>query len=148
MLMRLAYTTLTYLVSPIYATYWFLRGVANRAYHDRFGQRFGFGIPRLPDGCIWIHAVSVGEVQAAVPLIRLLSKRFPDRPLLITTVTPTGAARVRTVFGDTVMHCYLPFEVPNAIRSFFDATRPQIALILETEIWLKITTTSHSIPNT
>ncbi|MBT8077483.1 MAG: lipid IV(A) 3-deoxy-D-manno-octulosonic acid transferase [Gammaproteobacteria bacterium] len=135
MLRRIAYTAVTYLMSPIYAIYWFLRGIGNRAYRDRFGQRFGIGYPLLPDGCIWIHAVSVGEVQAAVPLIRTLARQFPERKLLITTVTPTGAARVRAVFGDTVAHSYLPFEIPNAIRNFFEATRPIIALILETEIW-------------
>ena len=135
MLMRIVYTAITYILSPIYATYWFVRSIGNRAYRDRFGQRFGIGYPDMPEGCIWIHAVSVGEVQAAVPLIRALSKRFPERRLLITTVTPTGAARVQAVFGDKVTHSYLPFEIPNAIWSFFRATRPQIALILETEIW-------------
>ncbi len=133
--MRIAYAILTYLLAPIYATYWLLRGIGNRAYWGQFGQRFGFGYPVFDSGCIWIHAVSVGEVQAAVPLIRSLAMRFPNRQLLISTVTPTGAARVRTVFGDSVAHCYLPFEIPTAIRSFFEATRPQIALILETEIW-------------
>jgi 3-deoxy-D-manno-octulosonic-acid transferase len=135
MLMRIAYSALTYLLSPIYAIYWFSRSIGNRAYRDRFGQRFGRGYPELHDGCIWIHAVSVGEVQAAVPLIRALAERFPNRQLLITTVTPTGAARVKAVFGDSVAHSYLPFEIPNAIRSFFRATRPLIALVLETEIW-------------
>jgi len=98
------------------------------------GQRFGFGYPRLRR-CIWIHAVSVGEVQAAVPLIRELARRFPDKPLLITTVTPTGAARVRSLFGDSVQHSYIPSELPPAVNRFFENTDPQLALIMETEIW-------------
>ena len=133
--MRIAYDLLTYLLAPVYAGYWFFRGITNRSYWDRFGQRFGAGYPRLPGGSIWIHAVSVGEVQAAVPLIRALMRRYPNRVMLITTVTPTGAARVRQQFGNAVQHCYIPFETPNAVARFFDLVNPKIALIMETEIW-------------
>jgi len=133
--MRIAYSILTYLLLPVYACYWFFRGVGNRSYWDRLGQRFGRGYPRLVGGCIWVHAVSVGEVQASVPLVNALTERFPDRHLLITTVTPTGAARVKLLFGDAVEHCYIPFETPNAVTSFFNSIEPDIALIMETEIW-------------
>ncbi len=133
--MRFAYALLTYLLMPVYAVYWIVRGLGNRGYRDRFGQRFGFGYPKIIGGSIWIHAVSVGEVQAAVPLINSLAKQFPDRRLLVTTVTPTGAARVETLFGDSVQHCYIPFETPYAVTRFFNAVQPDIALILETEIW-------------
>lgn len=134
-MIRILYAILTYLLLPVYALYWVFRGVVNRAYLDRVGQRFGFGFPRIPDGSIWIHAVSVGEVQAAIPLVRALGRRFPNRQLLLTTVTPTGAARVSSVFADSVLHSYIPFETPTAVRNFFDATKPQLALIMETEIW-------------
>ncbi|MDG2375140.1 MAG: lipid IV(A) 3-deoxy-D-manno-octulosonic acid transferase [Woeseiaceae bacterium] len=133
--MRLAYRLLTYLLLPVYAGYWFFRGIVNRSYWDRFGQRLGQDYPYLPTGCIWVHAVSVGEVQAAVPLIRALSGMFSNRHILVTTVTPTGAERVRLLFEDTVKHCYIPFETPNAVTSFFNSVNPQIALIMETEIW-------------
>ncbi|RLA23407.1 MAG: 3-deoxy-D-manno-octulosonic acid transferase [Gammaproteobacteria bacterium] len=134
-MMRFAYAVLTYLLLPVYASYWVFRGLGNRTYWDRFGQRFGIGYPKFVAGCIWIHAVSVGEVQASVPLIRALMKQFPGRQVLITTVTPTGAARVRLLFGQSVAHCYIPFETPNSISSFFNSVRPKIALIMETEIW-------------
>ena len=133
--MRIVYAIVTYLLMPVYAAYWIARGIGNRSYRDRFGQRFGFGYPLMPGGSIWIHAVSVGEVQAAVPLINSLAKKFPDRRLLVTTVTPTGAERVKALFGDSVQHCYLPFETPHAVTRFFDHVQPDIALILETEIW-------------
>jgi 3-deoxy-D-manno-octulosonic-acid transferase len=133
--MRIAYDLLTWLLAPVYACYWFFRGITNRSYWDRFGQRFGFGYPRLHRGSIWVHAVSVGEVQAAVPLVRALMRRYPDRVMLITTVTPTGAARVRQQFGNSVQHCYIPFETPYAVTRFFDSVNPKIALIMETEIW-------------
>ncbi|MDH4072347.1 MAG: 3-deoxy-D-manno-octulosonic acid transferase, partial [Gammaproteobacteria bacterium] len=133
--MRFAYLLLTYLLCPVYAGYWFFRGLTNRSYWDRFGQRFGRGYPQLPAGCVWLHAVSVGEVQAAVPLIRKLAGRFPHRHILVTTVTPTGAERVRLLFQDSVVHSYMPFETPGAVTRFFDAVNPQIALVMETEIW-------------
>ncbi len=133
--MRFLYAIVTYLVMPVYAAYWIARGLGNRSYRDRFGQRFGFGYPQMPGGSIWIHAVSVGEVQAAVPLVNALAKQFPDRRLLVTTVTPTGAERVQALFGDSVQHCYIPFETPYAVTRFFNNVQPDIALILETEIW-------------
>ncbi len=132
--MRILYNLLAYLLQIPVAVYWLVRAIGNSTYRDGFGQRFGFGYPKF-SRCIWIHAVSVGEVQAAAPLIRQVSKRFPDRQLLITTVTPTGAAHVRALFGDTVAHSYIPFELPVAVDRFFNNTQPELALIMETEIW-------------
>ena len=132
--MRILYNLLTYILFLPYIGYWLVRGITNRSYLQRIGERLGVGYPRL-DRCIWIHAVSVGEVVAAVPLIRALGRRFPDRPLLVTTVTPTGAARVASLFGDEVHHTYIPFEAPHVVDRFFSATNPDIALVLETEIW-------------
>ena len=132
--MRFFYNLLTYLLYVPYVGYWLIRGITNRSYLKRIGERLGIGYPRL-ERCIWIHAVSVGEVVAAVPLIRSLGKRYPDRPLLVTTVTPTGAARVASLFGDDVHHTYIPFEAPQVVNRFFSATKPDIALVLETEIW-------------
>ncbi len=132
--MRVIYNLLSYLLLLPFAAYWGARALFNRSYRPRIGQRFGFGYPQL-DRCIWVHAVSVGEVVAAIPLIRALKKRHPDHQLLVTTVTPTGAARVRAEFGDTVLHSYIPFEAPVAVNRFFRSVRPVLALILETEIW-------------
>ncbi|HEX2138634.1 MAG TPA: lipid IV(A) 3-deoxy-D-manno-octulosonic acid transferase [Woeseiaceae bacterium] len=134
-MIRILYAVLTYVLLPVYALYWLFRGIVNRAYWDRVGQRFGAGFPELEGGSIWIHAVSVGEVQAAAPLVRALGRRFPGKQRLMTTVTPTGAARVAALFGDAVRHCYIPFETPSAVRNFFEATQPDVALIMETEIW-------------
>jgi len=133
--MRAVYVVLSYLLTPVYALYWLFRGVAQRAYLERFGQRFGFSYPCLDGHTIWIHAVSVGEVQATAPLVRRLIKRFPNMSLLVTTVTPTGAARARALYADSVAHSYVPFEIPFAINRFFASVKPSIALIMETEIW-------------
>lgn len=133
--MRIIYVILTYVLLPVYALYWIVRGIGNHTYWDRMGQRFGLGFPRLANGSIWVHAVSVGEVQASVPLVRALQVRFPGRQILITTVTPTGAEHVRSLFDDDVCHSYIPFETPAAVDKFFDAVKPDLALIMETEIW-------------
>ncbi|MEO0997963.1 MAG: lipid IV(A) 3-deoxy-D-manno-octulosonic acid transferase, partial [Pseudomonadota bacterium] len=133
--MRVAYLLLIYLITPLMFVFWFVRGLRNPSYLERLGQRFGVGFPRLDRPSLWVHAVSVGEVQAAVPLIRALLARFPNRPLIVTTVTPTGASRVQAIFGDSVTHAYAPFETYGAVKRFFDSVRPELAIILETEIW-------------
>ena len=133
--MRFLYLTAVYIAAPLMLMFWLVRGIRNPAYMDRLGQRFGFGVPRLTRPSLWIHAVSVGEVQAAVPLIRRLLHAYPEKQLVVTTVTPTGAARVRRVFGDRVVHLYVPFETNGAVKRFFNRVRPTLAIIMETEIW-------------
>ncbi len=132
--MRFLYNLMAYLMYLPFAAYWLVRAIGNPSYRKKIGQRFGFSYPDL-ENSLWIHAVSVGEVVAAEPLIRALLDQFPERPLLVTTVTPTGAARVNRVFGDRVVHSYIPFETPFAVNRFFKNVDPSIALILETEIW-------------
>lgn len=132
--MRFLYNLLSYLALIPYAGLFLFRSIINRAYRQNLGQRFGFGFPQI-DCSIWVHAVSVGEVQAALPLIHALRERYPDKRLLVTTVTPTGAARVRVAFGEGVEHSYIPFEFPFAVKRFFNAVNPEAALIMETEIW-------------
>ena len=132
--MRLIYNVLIYLAAPVAFLMQLWRGLRDPSYRERLGERFGFG-PVLSGGTIWIHAVSVGEVQAAEPLIKQLLARHPRHPLLLTTVTPTGAARARQLFGDTVRLRYVPFDLPGSVRRFFDRVRPRLAMILETELW-------------
>ncbi len=132
--MRFLYNILTYILLLPYAAYWLVRSLVNKSYGHKLGQRFGLSYPQL-ERCIWIHAVSVGEVVAAAPLVRALRRRYPDLPLLVTTVTPTGAARVAALFDDDVHHAYIPFEVPVAVNAFFASVNPVITLIMETEIW-------------
>jgi 3-deoxy-D-manno-octulosonic-acid transferase len=132
--MRLIYNVLIYLAAPVAILMQLWRGLLDPSYRERLGERFGFG-PALAGGTIWIHAVSVGEVQAAEPLIKQLLARHPRYPLLLTTVTPTGAARARRLFGETVRLRYVPFDLPGSVRRFFDGVRPRLAIILETELW-------------
>jgi 3-deoxy-D-manno-octulosonic-acid transferase len=79
-----------------------------REYFARWRERFGFfDDPHIRDS-IWVHAVSMGEVNAAMPLIDALMRRYQDTPFVITTVTPTGSERVRRVYGDRVFNVYCP----------------------------------------
>jgi 3-deoxy-D-manno-octulosonic-acid transferase len=133
--MRIVYVLLTYLLAPLVIVMEAWKALWNPEYRGRLGQRLGF-VPPEPSGeSLWVHAVSVGEVQAAAALIQALRQLFPTLAVVITTVTPTGAQRARTLFGDAVRHCYLPYDLPGAVGRFLDRTRPRVAIILETEIW-------------
>src|SRR5690606_36190687 len=84
---------------------------------------------------IWVHAVSVGESIAAAPMIRAMQQRYPERPVVVTTTTPTGSAQVRKLFGDSVFHVYAPYDLPNCVHSFLRRIRPACLVIMETELW-------------
>ncbi|HEX5487796.1 MAG TPA: lipid IV(A) 3-deoxy-D-manno-octulosonic acid transferase [Rhodanobacteraceae bacterium] len=134
-MLRFLYTVAMYVATPIIVWRLMARGFRYRGYFRRWRERFG----RFPDpglrNCIWIHAVSVGEVNAAVPLIQSLRRRYAPRPMVVTTVTPTGSERVRKLFGDEVFHVYLPYDLPRAVTRFLDRIRPVLAVVVETEIW-------------
>lgn len=133
--MRFLYNLLIYLfAAPVALAVHFWRGLREPAYREGVGERFGFG-PALAGRPIWIHAVSVGEVQAAEPLVRRLLERHPSQTLLLTTVTPTGAARARQLYRERVQLSYVPFDLPGSVRRFFDRAQPRLAIILETELW-------------
>ncbi len=133
--MRALYLVVVYLLAPVVCGAMLWRGFRDRAYWRDFDQRFGFGAP-VPGRPIWVHAVSVGEVQAAGPLVRALRARYPSVPLLVTTVTPTGAERARALFRDDgVQVRFVPWDLPGSVRRFFARVRPRVAVILETELW-------------
>ncbi len=103
-------------------------------WQQRLGQRFGQA-PVFSVAPIWLHAVSVGEVQALVPLLKQIINRYPDTPVLVTTMTSTGADRLKQSLGDHVTHSYLPYDLPFAVKRFLKRSKPCIGLIMETEIW-------------
>jgi 3-deoxy-D-manno-octulosonic-acid transferase len=128
-MLRFLYTLAMYLATPVIVVRLAVHGVRYRGYLERWRERFG----RFPDpglrGSIWVHAVSVGEVNAAVPLIHSLRKRYAPRPMVVTTVTPTGSERARSLFGDEVFHVYLPYDLPPAVARFLDRIRPALAVV-------------------
>lgn len=133
--MRLIYSALLYLISPLVLAYLGWRSLRQPAYRRRLGERFGWLPARLPRDCIWIHAASVGEVRAVDTFVRQLRDRYPSLPLLVTTMTPTGAFQVSDLFGDNISHCYVPFDLPHAVRAFLGTVRPRLALVVEMELW-------------
>lgn len=133
--LRFLYTLTMYLLTPVILYRLAARGLKYPRYFARWRERFGFfPDPGIADS-IWVHAVSLGEVNAAVPLIEALMRAYPDSPFVVTTVTPTGSERVLKLFGDRVFHVYLPYDLPASVERFFARIRPRLAVIMETEIW-------------
>ena len=129
------YRLFLYLGLPYFVFKLMLRGLQNKQYFDRIRQRFGFlSIRPKPQG-IWVHAVSMGEVNAAAPLITVLMEKYPDEAFTVTTMTPTGSERVERLFGDRVHHCYLPYDLPGAVARFVRRVQPRLGIVMETEIW-------------
>ncbi|WP_354468362.1 lipid IV(A) 3-deoxy-D-manno-octulosonic acid transferase [Marinobacterium sp. MBR-109] len=132
--MRQLYTLLFYLLLPILLLRLWWRGRKAPGYRQNWRQRLGLG-PAIGQPVIWIHAVSVGETVAIAPLVNRLLVRYPQHRVLITNMTPTGAAQVRTLFGDRVEQRFCPWDLPLALRAFLRRTRPELCIIVETELW-------------
>ncbi|MEC9375593.1 MAG: lipid IV(A) 3-deoxy-D-manno-octulosonic acid transferase [Pseudomonadota bacterium] len=134
-LLRFLYIVSAYLLMPLIVLHLLWRSLANPKYRTRINERFGLYNGDRLSGTIWIHAVSVGEVQACEGLVLELLQDYPNRSLLLTTTTPTGSDRAKILFGQKVEHSYVPFDIPWAVKSFFDRVSPSILIILETELW-------------
>jgi len=133
--MRRFYSLLITALLPLLLLRLWWRGWQAPAYRERWRERLGI-LPGEPlPGCLWLHAVSVGEVQASSLLVRQLLERHPELPLVVTTTTPTGAQRVQALFGDRVRHFYAPFDAPFCVRRFFEHLQPHLLILMETEIW-------------
>jgi 3-deoxy-D-manno-octulosonic-acid transferase len=133
--LRTVYTAILYLLLPLVMLRLLWRGIRAPAYWRRWSERFGYFPTRTATPTLWIHAVSVGEAIAAFPLVTALRSRYPQLPVVMTTTTPTGSARVREQFGTDVAHGYLPYDLPSAVQRFIARTRPVLAVVMETEIW-------------
>jgi 3-deoxy-D-manno-octulosonic-acid transferase len=129
---------------PLVILHLLFRGLKNADYFRRWGERFGFNHITPDSPVIWIHAVSVGEARASVPLINSLFKRFPEKQILVTTMTPTGSAEVVRQLGDRVLHCYVPYDLSGAVNRFLGRMKPCLAIIMETELWPNIYHGCHS----
>ena len=133
--MRFLYTIIFYLLLPfILLRLW----IKNRQIPNGlqfWHERLGFALrPFSPCG-IWVHAVSVGESLAAIPLIKLLQQRYPETPIIVTNETKTGAERIRVELGDSVTQLYFPYDLPLVLRRFFKALQPKLLILIETELW-------------
>lgn len=132
---RAAYSLVLYGLVPLIGLRLLWRARRNPDYLRRWGERFRAGPELPPRPRIWIHAVSVGEVAAAVPLVGALRRRFPGYAVLVTTTTPTGSAEVRRRLDEDVEHRYLPLDLPHLMRAFVRAVQPRLLMVMETELW-------------
>ena len=141
---RQFYNLLFYLLTPVICLRLWWRGRRVPGYRQRWSERFGF-MPAIPTQrpVIWVHSVSVGETIAAAPMIKLLQTAFPGHVIAVTTTTPTGSERVRAMLGDSVYHCYAPYDLPDAVARTLDRLHPQCLVIMETELWPNLVRQCH-----
>lgn len=137
--LRWTYSILFTLLLPLVFLRLWIRGFKLPAYRRRWLERLGY-VPLPPlENVLWIHAVSVGESVATVPLIHRFRSQYPNTPILITTTTPTGSERVQAAFkdmlGKQIYHCYMPYDLPWTLNTFFKRIKPKLLVLMETELW-------------
>lgn len=139
-MLRFFYTLLSYFIQPFVLLIMWKKSLRQPDYRKRLCERYGYyrqhtTKPKPKSKGIIIHAASVGEVIAATPLIKAIQQQYPDLPITVTTVTPTGSERVKAAFGDSVSHFYLPYDLPAAIKRFIAFIDPKLMIVIETELW-------------
>lgn len=141
-MVRFLYSVVLYLLAPMLFCKLTVRIFKDKKYLDRLVQRFGYGLASLEATeqsqealRVWIHAVSVGEVNAAVPLVKKIKENFPDSAIILTTMTPTGAVQANNALAGDIRHCYLAYDYPGSVQRFLRTIQPSIAIFMETEIW-------------
>lgn len=130
---RFIYSVLLYLLFPLLVLYLAVRAIKSPDYRGRWGERFG--LTSLNKSDLLIHSVSMGETLAAIPLIKAIQQAHPQLSITVTTTSPTGSAEVKKAFGESVQHCYLPFDLPLCVHRFLKQVKPQYCIIMETELW-------------
>lgn len=139
------YTVVLFLLLPYVVFHLVWRSRRQPEYLRHWGERFGrFHSVRPLRPVIWLHTVSVGETRAAAPLVKALQLRYPEHQILLTHMTPTGREAGEQLFGREVLRCYLPYDYPFAVRHFLEHFRPELGLLLETEIWPNLIRSCHA----
>ena len=133
--MRKLYTLLGYLLLPFVLIHLAIKAWRLPVYSQRWQERLGIYNKTILSNVIWLHACSVGEVEASIPLISELKALYPKVPCLVTTTTPTGSSRLIDKFGESIQHVYLPFDISFVVNAFLTRFQPRIAIIVEKEIW-------------
>lgn len=135
-LWRQIYTFLFLLALPFVYLRLLWRSKRLPAYRERMGQRLGAVIvPEAFQRGIWVHAVSFGEAIVATPLVKKLRAKYPHMPIVMTSMTPTGAAQIQKTFAEDVFHAYAPYDLPWCIKRFLKQAQPCLAIFIETEMW-------------
>ncbi len=134
-MLRYFYSFCFYLALPFILLRLLYKSRRIQGYRRRWRERLGWFTPPSQTGGIWVHAVSVGETIASVPMIKQLQQQYPNKPLIITSMTPTGSERVRALFNDKVFHVYVSYDFPGAVKRFLKKVQPDILILMETELW-------------
>ncbi len=130
------YTLLVLLALPVASLVVWWRGLREREYWRGWRERFGLGAPLAGAGRgLWLHAVSVGEVQAAASLVPALRREWPALPLGLTSATPAGRTRARAAYAQGIDARYAPYDLPWCVRAALRRLRPALLVIMETELW-------------
>lgn len=135
---RFAYTALLWLLLPYVFFHLWWRSRKQPEYLDHVAERFGRYAVKANKPVIWLHTVSVGETRAAATLVHSLRAQYPQHQILLTHTTPTGRAASEQLYGDEVMRVYLPYDYPFAVQRFLDHFKPQVGVLLETEVWFNL----------
>jgi len=136
---RFVYTVLIILSLPFALLRILLRDAKNSNWICKLKNQLGF-VPKIPGKVIWLHCVSVGEFNAAKPLIDMIFINFPLHQIVISTTTITGSEAVEKYYKSQVIHCFFPFDVPFIVSSFLKKIKPVACILLETEIWPNLIT--------
>jgi 3-deoxy-D-manno-octulosonic-acid transferase len=142
---RALYTALVFATLPLLPLRLWWRGRREPGYRRDIGERFGrYRTPTLRPPVLWVHAVSVGETRAALPLVQRLKLSYPDATILLTHMTATGRETGRALFGESVAQAWLPYDIPFAVRAFLAYFRPAAGFLLETELWPNLIAQAHA----
>ncbi|HKW81707.1 MAG TPA: 3-deoxy-D-manno-octulosonic acid transferase, partial [Casimicrobiaceae bacterium] len=133
---RALYTAVGSSLAPLLPLRLWWRGRREPGYRRDWAERFGRYHGAAPERALWwVHAVSVGETRAALPLVRRLQQSHPQFDILLTHMTATGRETGRALYGDSVKQAWLPYDLPFAVDAFFAQFRPSAGFLLETELW-------------
>lgn len=148
--LRAIYSALLLLATPVMLLRLVWRGWRQRGYWQHWGERFGHHQNATMAGAIWLHAVSVGEMRATKPLVTQLRAAFPQHPIFLTCMTPTGRATAAELYGTNpgVKFGYLPYDFAWLHGRLIKNIRPVLLLVMETEIWpnLFAACTANNVP--
>ncbi len=135
-LLDLIYAIILLILSP-----WLLyRVLFQRRYRSGWGQRFG-AVPKRysRQPCIWIHAVSMGEINAIGTLVKMLGQVLPQFEIVISSTTDTGMARAKSLYGQAHRVFFYPWDFSFAVQRAFDRIRPDLCILMELEVWHNFT---------
>jgi len=123
-------------VAVAYSPVVIYRAIRHKRYRSGWGQRFGKITRKDPaKKCIWLHAVSMGEVNAARTVVEELENRFSHFEIVISTTTDTGFARASNIFGNHHRVFYFPLDFSWVMRRAFRRIRPAMCILMEQEVW-------------